>query len=495
MAHGQAEERKNDSGFTPNPEHTGVTKDPASTPGYFRLLLPGLAGRYVLRWGVTEWSDLKADWARFTDWLKAKGQENLPSPPTLEGANDAGKITGAANRLKASSGERTEAAVKHLMWQNGLKESLLDDALSIANGKGDDIFKQTQWEKFTETVRDKIAANRRARGYDYLLGSGSLLLTGYYGKSVASDIKKVFAETVAYEMGKDPKDITYTDLLHSTNKLMQETRHNFFTRNMGRLGADLVFFLGALANWSKLGWLKKYDFTDLGVGVKGVQLISEMLNKRTTIFEDLVRLIDNKLNPLKGLGAPITKTDIFDLYQKYTEVHDPSATFHDALSSQHHDGRDWAKAQVIFQRVTDLMNNTYKYKHQAKTTEHENDTAADFALPKFLYLLGNGLIDTYKPEQTLAYIEVANRYGIEAVRQVQRAITRGISPAEALANYPPEIMGYLHALEGKAVESAPTPAALPAVTEPGRAAVQTTHAETLPMLSGREPPAVHASLS
>ena len=39
----------NQQQFVPNPVHTGVTKDTASTPGYFRLLIPGLSARYILR--------------------------------------------------------------------------------------------------------------------------------------------------------------------------------------------------------------------------------------------------------------------------------------------------------------------------------------------------------------------------------------------------------------------------------------------------------------
>lgn len=443
-SYGQSQES-----FTRNPLHTGVTKDTASTPGYFRLLLPGLAGRYILRWGVDESKDIKTDWARLQEW-------RTQSPDTKSAfsqlpKNDAEYIRETAKNLREAVDNKTmtldaakatsEAAVaRRLMWHNGIAEERLDNVLA----------REESLSVFKRDVSDRIGANRRSRVYDYSLGAASVALSVFYDLRVASDMKKVYAETVAYEMGKKPEDVTFSDLMHSQNALVESTKHSFLQKVAGRFATDAIFFAGgALEHIPRMGWLKKYAFTDLGVGVKGASLIHEVLEKKTTILEDLMQLIDTKMNPLKGLGAPISSADIFDLYQKYTQLADPNATFHDALSTQNNDGRDWNKAQTIFQRVSELMNETYKYKHIGKFVGDQHHEKADFALPKFLYLLGNGLIDTYKPEETLAFVEVANSYGVPAVKQLHQALQRGVPLSEALEGYPRELHDRVNRLKSE----------------------------------------------
>lgn len=467
-----AEKKKEDAQFADNPEHTGVTKDPASTPGYFRLLLPALAGRYILRWGNSSLGEL---WG---DVKKLFGGEAHPKPHP-----EAHSIISAANELGETLSEKLPAGNKTLledrlaalnevmqtekahatiekMAHHGLKPELLSKAVEDSALKGIKSSRLAQWQGFQNTVKKTVAEHSFDRRYDYLLGAGSLAITAFYANRVASDVMKVYGETVAYELGKDPKEVTNTDLWHSKNHLLEEMKHNFIKKNAKRLGTDAVFFAGVLSHLPKLGFLKKQAFSDLGVGVKGAQLVAEVSEKKSTIFEDLILLIDNKLNPLKGLGSPMVISDVFDLYQKYSAIHDPNETFRDALTTQNHDGRDWPQAQSIFQRITDLMNETYKYKHIGQgagdAMEH-----ADFALPKFLYLLGNGLMDTYKPETTLAYVEVANRYGIPAVNQLQRVLERGVPLEQALADYPPELLQSITKI--KAMKPPPSE---PALTTP-----------------------------
>src|SRR6185312_7082074 len=60
----------------------------------------------------------------------------------------------------------------------------------------------------------------------------------------------------------------------------------------------------------------------------------------------------------------------------------------------------------------------------------------NFALPKFLYLIGHDLIQPANVKQTLALIEVANRYDMKAVKQVVKTLGEGASLAEALKPYP-----------------------------------------------------------
>jgi len=439
--------------FDDNPVHTGVTKDTASTPGYFRLLLPGAMARYVLRSLVESSPHIISD-------LHRLGLKKVPLGRSDHLFTDVEALTGRVAQAfvdidkndSSAQDQAVQAALDSDLGKNlqrnlrneGIKTDELGEILQKSaerttyESKND--FYGRRFKDFGGEIEKTVTGNAVSRLYDYGLGAGSLLMTGYYANRVASDIKKVFAETVAYEFDKDPKNVTYRDLWHSKNLLVKEVRENFIEKNLGRVGTDLIFFAGALGHIPGLGFLKKYRcFGDIGVGAKGLQLVGEILNKNTTIFVDLVQLIDNKMNPLKGLGAPITVADTFDLYQKYTQAHDPKATFRDALSGQNHDGRDWGKAQAIFRRVSELMNLTYKYKHVGHQPSDNEKEQANFPLPKFLYLLGNGLIDTYKPEETLAYVEVANSYGIPAVRQLQRALERGIPVQQALVNYPEEL--------------------------------------------------------
>lgn len=460
-------EKEHDIRFDDNPLHTGVTKDTASTPGYFRLLLPGAMSRYIMRSLVESSpniiSDLKRAGVRGVVLGKPgpiiKDLEELTQQATQKFNED----VAAADRGEAISvmldsplGRRLQ---KNLM-DHGVGIDELGEIIEKSAARVVDESKETVYGNRMKTFRDeitkKVTGNAISRLYDYGLGSGSLLMTGYYANRVASDIKKVFAETVAYELDKDPKDTTYKDIWNSQNLLVKEVRGNFIHKNIGRVGTDLIFFAGALGHIPGMGFLKKYSFSDLGVGAKGLQLMGEVLNKNTTVFEDLIQLIDNKMNPLKGLGAPITVGDTFDLYQKYTQAHDPKATFRDALSGQNHDGRDWSKAQAIFKRVTELMNLTYKYKHVGRQPSETEQAQADFALPKFLYLLGNGMIDTYKPEETLAYVEVANAYGIPAVRQLQRALERDIPVEQALTSYPEELRQTVMSLRAGSVKASVT---------------------------------------
>ena len=109
------------------------------------------------------------------------------------------------------------------------------------------------------------------------------------------------------------------------------------------------------------------NFGEFGIGFKGAMLAFDILDKKTTMFEDLVKLIDRKLNPMQGLGSEISANEIFDLYQKYSDLEDPNGTYRDTLSVQNGDGRDWLQSERIFTRMSDLMNNTYKYKHSAES--------------------------------------------------------------------------------------------------------------------------------
>ncbi len=272
--------------------------------------------------------------------------------------------------------------------------------------------------------------HNQALAYNAAMGLGSLALTTSYSWTVYKDVKNIFGEAVAEETGKAPADITLRDLQNSDNRMVQKTMHNFWKRTGKRVLTDLLFFPVAALRSGPLG--------DLMVGVKAGQAFAETWKRKTTMFEDLVTFVNNKINPRNGLGQAITVGEVFDLYQHYAETFTPERMFTNVLEQGTGEGARWAESQPIFLRLTELMNKTYAYKHSSiidPKTGHAIHQA-EFTLPKFIYLLGHDLIDVRAPKQTLVTIEVANRYGIGAVKDMQRMLKEGQSLDAAIARYP-----------------------------------------------------------
>lgn len=467
MAVREASQDKREEDSRQNPEHTGVTKDTASTPGYFRLFLPGLAARYIPRWLVGAENDVGIFGWLFANKTKGESQSIIES---LEPGADAAKRADGLKRLEAigykgkfsSPQEAYNNAVNNRATLANIDTRLRGHGIDVSEtlastekyasaiSRGEEIERELSratthhdnWEDFKSGVKNTIRKQHSNRMLDRILGGGSAGLTSFYAYRVSSDIRKVFAETVAYETGKDPKDVTVKDFWNSDNVLVKATVKNFLLKNLFRYATDAVFFVGDILRMTRLTklnpWFKNASnlpYTDLGVGVKGATLLVEINNKENTAFEYLVQLIDSKLNPTRGIGDQIKSSELIDLYQKWAKQVDPKAAFTDATIHQNRDDLDWGKAHVVFNRIADLMNATYKYKHGEEIPVSGNETA-NLALPKYLYLLGHSLIDTHNLERTLAYVEVANHYGIEEVKNMQAMCRRNMPLEQVLERYP-----------------------------------------------------------
>jgi hypothetical protein len=150
-----------------------------------------------------------------------------------------------------------------------------------------------------------------------------------------------------------------------------------------------------------------------------------------------VEIILNKITPHNGLGQQISVGEIFDLYQHYSDHTETDKMFSTIIERNSADSVLWTQSQPIFARITELMNKTYAYKHEAKFDERgQLIIQADFPLPKFIYLLGNDLIQPSKPEQTMTYIEIANSYGMEALRNAQNTLASGGTLQQVQQAYP-----------------------------------------------------------
>ncbi len=266
--------------------------------------------------------------------------------------------------------------------------------------------------------------SKEAIAYNTTLGLGSLALTLSYSGMVYKDIKSLFSEAVAAEFDKPVEDVTFRDISRSENKIVKQTINNFWGKLAQRAGVNMLFFPAA--------WMRSSGLGDWVLGLIGLQLFTDTWKRKTTMFEDLVTFVNNKINPRNGLGQPISQGEVFDLYQHFNDTFHPERMFTNVMENGTGEGVRWAKSQPIFQRLTELLNYTYAYKH-ASVIDPDTGLAikqADFALPKFIYLLGHDLIDSDQPERTLTLIEIANKHGIPAVKQSQALLANGASLAQ-----------------------------------------------------------------
>lgn len=425
-----------------NPQHTAVTRDPASTPSYFRLVLPLLAGRYLWRGVLSTLQQQQSDF--FNVFKKTKDsiggaieeyekavinkQESIKNPQSKENVE-------LTDKLREAGWTKKNAQTELKKFRDNI-EKKENFELAGATKKQLVEFSDAQdgIRKFKSDAKKAAVVRKYESAFDGGIGLASTWVTLNYMMRVKSDMHNVFAETVAMEKGVDPRSIKSRDLQNSDNLIVQTTQKNAFRNNLYRFANDALFFVRPVSFAFKkpMVWTRSWYTGEMAIGLKGFYLLKEVMRKETTMFDDLIQLIDRKLNPIKGIGDPISKSEVIDLYQKFASIHMPEAMFNDATIQQNKDGINWEKSYAVFSRITELMNNTYKYKHTVKETD-DND---NFALPKFLYLLGHKLINPYKPEETLVYVEVANKYGIEPVKQIRAALSHGATLESAMERYP-----------------------------------------------------------
>lgn len=307
----------------------------------------------------------------------------------------------------------------------GLYGVLFDEEKAVAPGIRNRITaalqKPGQWlhQMFGKGPGEQLSGTQAAF-YNASLGLGSLALTLSYSWTVYKDIKNLYCEAVGAEFNKRPEDVNYADFRRSQNRVVKITMDNFWNKLSGRLATDALFVPATL--------MRKSSWGDFMLGFKGVQLFAGTWKRKTTLFEDLVSFVTNKINPRNGLGQPIAVGEVFDLYQHYADQFHPEKQFSNVLEHGTGEGARWAKAQPIFLRITELMNKTYAYKHATiLNADGHAIKQADFTLPKFIYLLGHDLIDTDQAERTLTTIEIANQFGIDGVKQMQAMLTQGAS--------------------------------------------------------------------
>lgn len=292
-----------------------------------------------------------------------------------------------------------------------------------------------------------LEKNHEGLPYDVATGLLTASMNAIYSYRVLQDFRDVYAETIALEQDKPVKNIGISDFLFykGDNGIIQQTRWNFIKESILRFSTDLIAVVPRLLHW-EAPFAKKNPVTgkrppmsgaDLLLGAKaGLLTMSNMSRAPLTTFEQLVEFIDSKINSHKAFGNRISTADIARLYNNYMSRHAPEKMY-----TENGGKGEWEKSgEAMFDRIAALMNQSYRYK---RTPEEKDQPVQNFRLPQLLYLMGHDMIDPLNVECSSAYIEVVNRYGVPAVKDLSAMVEKnGIPLEEALRKYPlnPQIL-------------------------------------------------------
>lgn len=264
-------------------------------------------------------------------------------------------------------------------------------------------------EGLRDLVRPNIAKDMRSSFYDYGMGGYSVALTSAYAGKVVVDMKRLFSEVVAYELDKNPEDVSTADIWKSNNGVVQETWKKWGTRNMLRLATDGIFF-GRLLK-------PNVEFGKFGLVSKGLLIMQDLWYRRLTTFEKLTSFVESTIKPEDGLGTPVTSEKLVDLFQSFTVHNRPDMSFQSIVGNNASEEVRWDYARQIFDRMAELMNQSYSYKHDVRYDENFQPLAqSNFTLPAFIFMLGHDMIDPNNPNFTMARIEIASEYGVRAMK-------------------------------------------------------------------------------
>jgi hypothetical protein len=152
--------------------------------------------------------------------------------------------------------------------------------------------------------------------------------------------------------------------------------------------------------------------------------MNDVFNRKETFFERLQSFVEQKIHHSEQLGDKITGLDLINLYELHSRDQNPKHKFSGRMDTQ-----EWSDRTKIFGRMAELMNQTYG--------NEPDKEQANFTLAKMIYLMGHGMIASSNPERSCTFIEVANRYGIEAVKDMaSKNMTDGADVKFAYEKYP-----------------------------------------------------------
>ena len=277
------------------------------------------------------------------------------------------------------------------------------------------VFERNKWDnpKVSHFAKHKYAA---------MAGTLMYGVTGFYAWRTWKDMRNIFSETLAEEFNKNPQDVGFGDFWRSNNTIIQQTVRNYVKYNVRRALVNVAFFAPFIAK----PIFKKYNFhaetgVDLGVFANSAYLVSDVMTRRITPFESLQELIDLKINHANNISDKITAEDLLDVYENNVVQTHATGSFAKLRGTP-----QW-EATKLFDRMADLMNQTYK---NSVRREESN-----FTLPKLVSLIGLNLIDPDHLNRSMAYVEIANKYGVPDVRKTAARIQNGAALEDAIRDY------------------------------------------------------------
>lgn len=250
----------------------------------------------------------------------------------------------------------------------------------------------------------------------FMMGVSTL----YMGRTY-KDLKGAFAEAISWETGKKKEDIGFMDIMKSDNTLVEAARRNFLKYNVRRFAVNTPFF----SHWVFDKAVKPKGAILFGVASNSIYLMSDVLSRKETFFERLQSFVDEKVLHTEKLGEQISAIDLINLYELHSRDKNSNYRFTGRM-----DTKEWQDRVKVFGRMADLMNETYG--------NQTNPEKANFTLSKMIYLMGHGMITSGgDPDRSCAYIEVANKYGIDAVKEMaSKNIADGSDLAYGREKYP-----------------------------------------------------------
>lgn len=286
------------------------------------------------------------------------------------------------------------------------------------------VFKQFLPDRWTKWKNgNKTAAFLATHLYSGLAGLFMEGITFYHARRTKKDIQSIFSQALAWEFDKDAKDVTWSDFTKSTNSIVKQTLENYYGLNLRRAAVNATFFAPFLLKpfFKTERWHPELG-ADIGLTTEAAYLLRDVMVRKSTPFEELQATIDLKINHANSVADKVEPADLLNIYERHAAKGAIDSFIGQRGTPQ------WDRSMEIFTRMADLMNQSY-----SKVTPHEH---ADFGIPKFIYLVGHNLIQPGDIERTRAYIEVANRHGIPALKKVVKDMQQGMDLEHAMKPYP-----------------------------------------------------------
>jgi hypothetical protein len=254
------------------------------------------------------------------------------------------------------------------------------------------------------------------------MGATTLGVIAYYSKNTYDDIRTLYSEAVGYELGKKPEEVGWADIfLRSQNKALDVTRNAFLKRTLTRTLSGASFLLPWHMFRDHKDATPKFDANmNAGIGVMGLQLISEGFLRGPSLFDMEQQMVSMAINHENVNSHQIVEPkhiqSLLMMQRKHLNKN------YDWPSFISPEGK---REAVVATRIADLLN-----QHYGNTDKKGH---VDFNMGKLNYLIGFDLLDS---PHSLAFVELANQSkDMKEVNEAAKAIRAGQDAKAVFKNY------------------------------------------------------------